>query len=245
MPRSGKSSAIPSDPVSVELAMVARVDAACLESSTLFCTTSWFTSKSSLHEVFSRSRILTFATASNELGLGQFSLFTSLFLEARDLGFGLVHHRLHLALNPCLDAGDLRLHLVLNLCLDSGELDATGAASCVFNARGQSREACVPHTNCVATQDAASSFNLLWRPPPRDAMGAEEVPPLFAMAVRYRVGDDVKTPFGPGRVRSCSDRQTHVEVALQGGAVLYARVRGLSIGVLGMWSLTGSLSLSL
>ncbi|KAL3658759.1 hypothetical protein V7S43_016128 [Phytophthora oleae] len=54
-------------------------------------------------------------------------------------------------------------------------------------------------------------------------MGSEEVPPLFAMAVRYRVGDDVKTPFGPGCVRSCSDRKTHVEVELQGGAVLYAR----------------------
>ncbi|EGZ10318.1 hypothetical protein PHYSODRAFT_523112 [Phytophthora sojae] len=54
-------------------------------------------------------------------------------------------------------------------------------------------------------------------------MGSEEVPPLFAMAVRYRVGDDVKTPFGPGCVRSCSDRKTHVEVALAGGAVLYAR----------------------
>ncbi|KAE9333167.1 hypothetical protein PF008_g14591 [Phytophthora fragariae] len=54
-------------------------------------------------------------------------------------------------------------------------------------------------------------------------MGSEEVPPLFAMAVRYREGDDVKTPFGPGRVRSCSDRKTHVEVALAGGAVLYAR----------------------
>ncbi|KAF1781422.1 BPI/LBP/Plunc family [Phytophthora cactorum] len=54
-------------------------------------------------------------------------------------------------------------------------------------------------------------------------MGSEEVPPLFAMAVRYRAGDDVKTPFGPGCVRSCSDRKTHVEVALAGGAVLYAR----------------------
>ncbi|KAG7393073.1 hypothetical protein PHYPSEUDO_012408 [Phytophthora pseudosyringae] len=54
-------------------------------------------------------------------------------------------------------------------------------------------------------------------------MRGEEVPPLFAMAVRYREGDDVKTPFGPGRVRSCSDRKTHVEVALQGGAVLYAK----------------------
>ncbi|KAG3047576.1 hypothetical protein JG687_00013409 [Phytophthora cactorum] len=54
-------------------------------------------------------------------------------------------------------------------------------------------------------------------------MGSEEVPPLFAMAVRYRAGDDVKTPFGPGCVRSCSDRKTHVEVALAGGAVLFAR----------------------
>ncbi|KAF4033780.1 hypothetical protein GN244_ATG14278 [Phytophthora infestans] len=54
-------------------------------------------------------------------------------------------------------------------------------------------------------------------------MGSEEVPPLFAMAVRYRAGDDVKTPFGPGRVRSCSDRKTHVEVVLAGDAVLYAR----------------------
>ncbi|ETI54633.1 hypothetical protein L917_02384 [Phytophthora nicotianae] len=54
-------------------------------------------------------------------------------------------------------------------------------------------------------------------------MGSEEVPPLFAMAVRYRAGDDVKTPFGPGRVRGCSDRKTHVEVALTSGAVLYAR----------------------
>uniref|UniRef100_H3H059 PDZ domain-containing protein n=1 Tax=Phytophthora ramorum TaxID=164328 RepID=H3H059_PHYRM len=54
-------------------------------------------------------------------------------------------------------------------------------------------------------------------------MGSEAVPPLFAMAVRYREGDEVKSPFGPGRVRSCGDRKTHVEVALAGGGVLYAR----------------------
>ncbi|RLN63538.1 hypothetical protein BBJ29_002866 [Phytophthora kernoviae] len=51
----------------------------------------------------------------------------------------------------------------------------------------------------------------------------DEVPPLFAMAMRYRIGDDVKTPFGPGHVRSCSDRKTHVEVELAGGGVLYAK----------------------
>ncbi|CAH0492045.1 unnamed protein product [Peronospora farinosa] len=54
-------------------------------------------------------------------------------------------------------------------------------------------------------------------------MGSEEVPKLFAMAMRYQTGDDVKTPFGPGRVRNCSDYKTHVEVTLAGGVVLYAR----------------------
>ncbi|CAI5744714.1 unnamed protein product [Peronospora destructor] len=54
-------------------------------------------------------------------------------------------------------------------------------------------------------------------------MGSEEVPTFFAMAMRYQTGDDVKTPFGPGRVRNCSDYKTHVEVTLAGGVVLYAR----------------------
>ncbi|KAG7396740.1 hypothetical protein PHYBOEH_001864 [Phytophthora boehmeriae] len=51
----------------------------------------------------------------------------------------------------------------------------------------------------------------------------DQVPPLFAMTMRYRIGDDVKTPFGAGRVRSCSDRKTHVEVELAWGGVLYAK----------------------
>ena len=53
-------------------------------------------------------------------------------------------------------------------------------------------------------------------------MGTKEMPPLFAMALRYRSGDSVKTPFGPGSVRS--DSKTHVEVVLASGAVLYSKV---------------------
>ena len=56
-------------------------------------------------------------------------------------------------------------------------------------------------------------------------MGSDEVPTLFARAMRYQAGDNVKTPFGPGRVRCCSDHKTHVEVTLAGGVVFYARVR--------------------
>uniref|UniRef100_M4BQN1 Uncharacterized protein n=1 Tax=Hyaloperonospora arabidopsidis (strain Emoy2) TaxID=559515 RepID=M4BQN1_HYAAE len=41
------------------------------------------------------------------------------------------------------------------------------------------------------------------------------------MALRYRSGDSVKTPFGPGSVRS--DSKTHVEVVLASGAVLYSK----------------------
>ncbi|CEG41190.1 PDZ domain [Plasmopara halstedii] len=55
-------------------------------------------------------------------------------------------------------------------------------------------------------------------------MSCEDVmPPLFAMAVRYLAGDYVTTPYGPGKVISCSDRNMHVEVSLAGGVVLYAR----------------------
>ncbi|CAI5709925.1 unnamed protein product [Hyaloperonospora brassicae] len=54
-------------------------------------------------------------------------------------------------------------------------------------------------------------------------MGPREMPPLFAMAMRYQSGDSVKTPFGRGTVRSSSDCKTHVEVVLASGAVLYAR----------------------
>ncbi|KAF1319458.1 hypothetical protein FI667_g13221, partial [Globisporangium splendens] len=56
-----------------------------------------------------------------------------------------------------------------------------------------------------------------------------QVPPLFANALRYAPGDQVRTPFGSGVVRSLSDQKAHVEVELAFGATLYARKHELRL----------------
>lgn len=56
-------------------------------------------------------------------------------------------------------------------------------------------------------------------------MAPPRVPPLFAHALRYAAGDNVRSPFGSGVVVRSSDSRAHVEVQLAFGATLFATVR--------------------
>ncbi|TYZ67630.1 hypothetical protein PybrP1_011407 [[Pythium] brassicae (nom. inval.)] len=53
-------------------------------------------------------------------------------------------------------------------------------------------------------------------------MAPPRVPPLFAHALRYAAGDNVRSPFGSGVVVRSSDSRAHVEVRLAFGATLFA-----------------------
>lgn len=74
----------------------------------------------------------------------------------------------------------------------------------------------------------------------RRSAAMQEVPALFAGAVRYAPGDAVATAFGPGRVLRRGDGQPTVVVRLDAGATLYAQVRGWR-WALGVFALDASL----
>ncbi|RLN14835.1 hypothetical protein BBJ28_00010675 [Nothophytophthora sp. Chile5] len=116
-------------------------------------------------------------------------------------------------------------------CEDDGEIGTSTLRSAAWGGNGASSSSstnsshycneCKRSVSETREEHADFHFALeLSRAQRKTKMARDEVPPLFAMAVRYSRGDDVKTPFGPGRVRSSSDRQAHVEVHLEGGPVL-------------------------
>ncbi|RLN92063.1 hypothetical protein BBJ28_00009761 [Nothophytophthora sp. Chile5] len=128
------------------------------------------------------------------------------------------------SVGPAPDRGDDGE--VVTSTLRSAAWGGNGASSSSSSSNSNSHYCNECKRSVLETREEHADFHFaleLSRAQRKTKMTRDEVPPLFAMAVRYSRGDDVKTPFGPGRVRSSSDRQEHVEVYLEGGPVLYAR----------------------